>query len=269
MTGQKSSQSISSDNPKLEHYLEVYENARFDDWNKFHLCIDSIERIVLTHFTENRPLMKIVGSSATGTMRRRGEDLDFAVAFQNPMSNEEFLRRIEKTELNITDINQNKKYGYVKISGRHGGMEFVLVPMRHPNGRIQTYEQDAFYHPDFINIHKLATHARNVILMKEFFEQIGVYKEVKGIGCEMMTLHFKDFDVMLDHFIRNDSLRVNFSPNNLIYSKDSLIIDYPFLGGRSFTEKVTIEMYKHIQESSRRVTEDYRFLRIEQNGRAN
>jgi len=263
MAKHKLAQSINDDS-RAEHYLKVFENSRFDDWNRFHSCVDNLEGIVLTHFPENKPLMKLVGSSATGTMRYKSEDLDFAVAFQNPMSNEEFLSRIKETDLNITKFKQNKKYGYIKISGRQGGMEFVLVPMRHPNGHIQTYEQDAFYHPDFINMHKSASHARNVILMKEFFEQIRVYKEVKGISCEMMALHFREFDAMLNHFARNDSLRINFSPKNLTYSKDPLIIDYPFLGGRSFTDKVTVEMYEHIQESARRVIEDYRFLHIKQ-----
>ena len=113
-------------------------------------------------------------------------------------------------------------------------------------------------------MHKSAIHARNVILMKEFFEQIGIYKGVKGISCEMMALHFQDFDAMLKHVAKNDSLRINFSPNNLVYSSVPLIIDYPFLGGRSFTEKVTREMYKHIQESARRVIEDFKFLQIKQ-----
>ena len=208
--------------------------------------------------------MKLVGSSATRTMRRGEEDLDFAVAFQNPMSNEEFLSRIRETGLNITDVNQNQKYGYIKISGAHREMDFVLVPMRNPNGHTQTYEQDAFYHPDFINKYKQATHSRNVILMKEFFEQIGVYKEGKGIGGELMTLYFQEFDMMLDHMARNNSLRINFSPNNLIYSSDPLIIDYPFLGGRSFTEKVKREMYKHIQESAKMVLEDFENLKIKE-----
>ncbi len=261
--GKQTQQELNND-PRLEHYSKVYENARFSDWNRFHLCLDSLEETVLACFPENRPLMKLVGSSATRTMRRREDDLDFAVAFQNPMSNEEFLSRIRETGLDITDVNQNQKYGYIKISGKHGGMDFVLVPMRDPNGHIQTYEQDAFYHPDFINMHKRATHSRNVILMKEFFEQIGVYKEVKGISCELMTLHFQDFDTMLNYVAGNDSLRINFSPNNLIYSLDPLIIDYPFLGGCSFTEKVTMEMYKHIQESAKMIIGDFENIKIRQ-----
>lgn len=249
---------------RLEHYSRVYKSAKFTDWNRFHLCLNGLEETILDTFSDNTPLVKLVGSSATRTMRKGEEDLDFAVAFQNPMSNEEFLNRIRETELNITEINQNKKYGYVRISGDHNGMDFVLVPMRNPNGHIQTYEQDAFYHPDFINKHKQATHVRNVILMKEFFEQIGAYKEVKGIGCELMTLYFRDFDAMLNSIARRDSLRINFSPDNLIYSSAPLIIDYPFLGRRSFTEKVTRELYRHIQESARNVLEDFEILKVKE-----
>ena len=249
---------------RLAHYLIIYENARFTEWDKFQLCHNDLERIVLAGFPENPPLIKLIGSSATGTMRREEKNLDFAVAFQNSISNEEFLKRVKKTTLHITNINQNQKYGYLKICGKHNGMNFVLVPMRHPNGRIQTYEQDAFYHPDFINMHKQAEHSRNVILMKEFFEQIGVYKEVKGISCEIMAIYFQDFDVMLRYFAENSSLRINFSTNNLVYSSDPLIIDYPFLGGRSFTERVTIEIYKHIQDSARKLLKDSKFLKIKQ-----
>ena len=249
---------------RSEHYSKVYESARFTDWNRFQGCLNSLEEVVLSCFPENKPLMKLVGSSATKTMRCGGEDLDFAVAFQNPMGNEEFLNRIKETDLDITDVNQDQKYGYIKISGNHKEMDFVLVPMRNPEGHIQTYEQDAFYHPEFINKHKQATHSKNVILMKEFFEQIGVYKEVKGIGCELMTLYFQDFDKMLNHVARKDSLRVNLSPNNLIYSSDPLIIDYPFLGGRSFTKKVTREMYGSIQEFAKKVLENFETLKIKE-----
>ena len=249
---------------RLEHYSKVYESAKFTDWNSFHLCLNDLEETVLDAFSDNTPLMKLVGSSATRTMRKGEEDLDFAVAFQNPMSNEEFLSRLKETELDLTEINQNRKYGYTRISGRHEGMDFVLVPMRNPNGHIQTYEQDAFYHPDFINKHKQATHARNVILMKEFFEQIGAYKEVKGIGCELMTLYFRDFDMMLDSITKTDSLRINFSPDNLIYSSAPLVIDYPYLGKRSFTEKVTREIYRYIQEYARGVLEDFETLKIKE-----
>jgi hypothetical protein len=63
---------------------------------------------------------------------------------------------------------------------------------------------------------------------------------------------------------RKNSLRINFSPNDLIYSSDPLTIDYPFLGGRSFTEKVTREMYGHIQESAKMVIEDFENLKIKQ-----
>ncbi|PIO08632.1 hypothetical protein COU59_00800 [Candidatus Pacearchaeota archaeon CG10_big_fil_rev_8_21_14_0_10_34_12] len=249
---------------RLEHYSKVYESAKFTDWNGFHLCLNDLEETVLDVFPDNTPLMKLVGSSATRTMRRGEEDLDFAVAFQNPMTNEEFLSRLKERGLEITEINQNRKYGYTRISGRHNRMDFVLVPMRNPNGHIQTYEQDAFYHPDFINKHKKATHARNVILMKEFFEQIGVYKEVKGIGCELMTLYFRDFDAMLDSITKTDSLRINFSPYNLIYSSAPLIIDYPHLGRRSFTEKVTREIYRRIQEFAKKVLRDFEILKIKE-----
>jgi len=247
---------------KEDHYLEIYENAKFIEWDRFYLSANSLEEILLKRFPYNIPLMKLVGSSATKTMRRKKGDLDYAVAFQNPMSNEEFLRRVKNTKLDIFEVNKNKKYGYFKISGRHKGMEFVLVPMMHPNGRIETYEQDAFYHPDFINKRKSINHTKNVILMKEFFNQIRICKEVKGISCEMMSLYFQSFDGMLNYFINKGSLRINFSQNNLVYSTDPLIIDYPFLGGRSFTDKVTLEMYGHIQESARRVIEDPKFLRI-------
>lgn len=249
---------------RLEHYSKVYESAKFTDWNRFHLCLNDLEEIILNAFSDNTPLMKLIGSYATRTMRKGEEDLDFAVAFQNPMTNKEFLSILKETGLELTEINQHRKYGYIKISGRYENTDFVLVPMRNPNGHIQTYEQDAFYHPDFINKHKQANHARNVILMKEFFEQIGVYKEVKGISCELMTLYFRDFDTMLDSISKTDSLRINFSPDNLIYSSSPLIIDYPHLGRRSFTEKVTREIYKHIQESARNVLIDFENLKMKE-----
>lgn len=241
---------------RIEHYLRVYENARFSDWNRYHLCLDSLEEAVLAYFPENRPLMKLVGSSATRTMRRGEEDLDFAVAFQNPISNEKFLNRIRETGLDITDVNQDPKYGYIKISGKHRGMDFVLVPMRNPNGSIQTYEQDAFYHPDFINNLKREYHSFNAILAKEFFSQLGTYKEVKGIGSELLILRYGNFDDMLRAFAENDSLRINFSQNNSHYSANPLIVDYPFLGERSFTEKVNSDIYSSIQDFARNILEN-------------
>ena len=252
----------SNNSLKEDHYLKIYESNRFDDWDKFYLSAKSLEEVIFNKFSDNIPFMKLVGSSATGTMVRGSGDLDYAVAFKNPISNEEFLGRIKEGGLNITEVNQNKKYGYNKLCGKYHERNFVLVPMIHPNGKIETYAQDAFYHPDFINSHKLANHSKNVILMKEFFNQIGTYKEVKGIGCEMMTLYFKNFDDMLSHFANNSFLRINFSQNNHTYSTGPLIIDYPFLGGRSFTDKVTFEMYKQIQESSRDVIEDYEYLKV-------
>lgn len=253
-----------SGSPRTEHYLEVYQNARFVDFDRLRSCFESLERKILDIFQENLPLVKLVGSSSTGTMRKSGEDLDCAVAFQDHISNEDFLSKIKLSGLQVTDINQNQRYGYLKVSGKHEDMDFVLVPLKHPNGDIKTYEQDAFYHPEFINSRRYPAHAVNVILMKEFFEQIGVYKEVKGISCEMMSLCFKDFDVMLQRFANSESLRVNMSPSNLDYPVGPLVVDYPFLGRRSFTEKVTPEMYAHIRNASRKLIADYKFLKIKQ-----
>ncbi len=250
--------------PRFEHYTKVYEGAKFDDFNNFNINLVGLKDTVLACFPENVPSIKLVGSSATGTMRRGKEDLDLAVAFYEAIDHKEFLNRVTGAGLNIREVNRNLKYGYLKISGLHKGMAFVLVPMLHPNERIRTYEQDAFYHPDLINLSKSATHQMNVILMKEFFEQIGVYKEVKGISCELMALHFQFFDAMLGHFAKKDSLRINFSSNNSAYASEPLIIDYPFLGGRSFTEKVTKDLYGHIQESARRVIGDFKYLRVNQ-----
>ncbi len=204
--------------------------------------------------------MKLVGSSSTGTMRKGHEDLDYAVAFQNRLDNNEFLDKIKDINLNITKIKQNKHYGYIKISGEFSGMKFVLVPMIHPNGKIETYEHDAFYHSELINKLKREDHPFNSILAKEFFSQLGVYKEVKGISIELLILKYRDFDEMLKAFVENDSLRVNFSQNNLRYSTSPLVVDYPYFGGRSFTEKVNRETYSRIQESAIKVLNDPKYL---------
>ncbi len=137
--------------------------------------------------------------------------------------------------------------------------------MRQPNGKIETYEQDALYHSDFINNSKKEDHSFNSILAKEFFSQLKVYKEVKGIGSELLILKYGSFDDMLDAFARNDSLRVNFSKNNICYSVNSLTIDYPFLGGRSFTEKVSPEIYSNIQNFANKILENPSYIIGEKN----
>ncbi len=248
------------DQERKDRYNEIYENARFMNWGDFLNSSSYLERLIKECFNHNVPVMKLVGSSSTGTMRKGHEDLDYAVAFQDTFSNDEFLKKIECLDLNITKVKQNKKYGYLKVSGEYQHKHFVLVPMRHPNGKIETYEQDAFYHSDFINDLKKEDHSFNSILAKEFFSQLEVYKEVKGIGSELLILKYGSFDNMLDAFARNDSLRVNFSKNNACYSTNPLTIDYPFLGGRSFTEKVSPDIYSSIQNLANRILENPNYL---------
>ena len=238
-------------NPKIAYYNELFEELRFTDWETLGRTKDCLEGIVSNEFVGNDPLMKLIGSSATGTMRKGHEDLDYAVAFQTKIENEDFIKKIHRTGLDLTEINQNKAHGYVRVCGKFQGYNFVLVPMVNPNGQVQAYEQDAFYQSDFINLNKIDNHAYTVILLKEFFEQIGVYKQVKGISCEMMSLYFRDFDSCINHLANDDSLRINFSQNADIYTNNPLVIDYPFLGRRSFTDKITPSIYGHIQDSAR------------------
>lgn len=246
-------------------YREIYEKARFENWDDFFNSARHLEDLIKEHFKHNPPVMKLVGSSSTGTMRKCHRDLDYAVAFRNTFSNDEFLDKIKSSDLNITKVKQNRKYGYFKVSGEYEDKHFVFVPMMHPNGKIETYEQDAFYHSDFINNLKRNDHLFNSILAKEFFSQLNVYKEVKGIGSELLILKYRNFDDMLDAFAENDLLRVNFSQNDSRYSTNPLIIDYPFLGGRSFTEKVTKEIYSEIQHFANKILDDPSYFVGEKN----
>lgn len=252
---------------RIGHYLKIYEKARFTDWENFSALANNLERIVKGRFDIDIPIMKLIGSSVTKTMRKGHEDLDYAVAFKNPPNNKDFLKKIENLGLNITKIKQNKNYGYLKVSGKYGGRDFVLVPMTHPNGKVKTYEQDAFYHSDFINQRKDSEHSFNTILAKEFFSQIGVYKEIKGIGSELLILFYKNFENMINAFADHNSIRINYSKNDAVYSKSLLVVDYPFLGGRSFTKGVTNEIYELIKYSSREIIESPTFLIGAKNGK--
>ncbi len=105
------------DEKRKNRYNEIYENARFKNWDDFLNSAGHLEKLIKEQFKHNTPVMKLVGSSSTGTMRKSHEDLDYAVAFRNTFSNDEFLEKIDCSYLNITKIKQNKKYGYLKVSG--------------------------------------------------------------------------------------------------------------------------------------------------------
>jgi tRNA nucleotidyltransferase (CCA-adding enzyme) len=249
-----------------ESYNRVYENVAFQDWKRFGIDSRNLAKKVIGVFPENEPFMKLIGSSATHTMRKNHKDMDYAVAFEEFIQNSEFLKRISEAGLKITKIKENKDHKYLKVSGTHNGTDFVLVPLVNPRGNIEDYAQDAFYHPDLINSMKSKSHRFNVILAKEFFSQLGIYKQVKGLGCELLILKYVDFDSMLEEFRDNKSVRVNFSENLENYSSSPLIIDYPFLGGREINGKITSEMYQSIRNLSKSILDDPRKLGNKKNG---
>ena len=233
-------------------YDQIYQSKVFVDWSGFDKRRCDFEGLIKPLFN-GEINMKLIGSAATKTMRRGAEDMDYFVSFENSFNQEDFVTKIRKSGVEITDINAHKKYGYLRLSGRYQCSDFVLVPVVDPHGEISTYEQDAFYHSDFINSRKAPDHTYNAVLSKEFFQKAGVYKRVKGIGVELLTLHYGNFDTLLEAFASSESIRVNFSENDADYSHGKLIIDYPFLGGRSFTEKVSDSDFERIKQYSKEV----------------
>lgn len=238
-------------------YQQVLEKVRFIDYLK---CaeVDNVLRSkvdkIFGDFSAFEGL-KMVGSAATGTMRVGAKDLDYAVIFAEEMSCLDFRERIVKSELDILKSNEEAKYNYIKVSGKIDDFDFVLVPVKDPRGRVENYVQDAFYHPDLIGRLRAPNHSDNVLLLKEFFIKLGLFKKVKGIGCELMTLKYVLFDSVLEALVKNTSLRINFSNNHSIYSDSPLIVDYPFLGGRSLNNPLSAEEYYKIQNFAYSVLE--------------
>ena len=257
-----SNKSLKGSLNESEHFESVYQSARYKEWDRYYETTSELEKILINQFRDFRITPKLIGSSATGTMRKFKPDADYAVAFDTPISNLEFERRILASPLDIYDVNENRKHNYMKISGLYEGINFVLVPLENPMGNIKTYPQEAFYHPEFINERKKSNHSKTVILMKEFFEQLGVYSEVKGIGCELMSLYFGGFHETISSLVGCDYLRINMSGSADSSSYDNLVIDYPILGKRSLTNGVTSEMYSRIKDFARSVLEKPELIEV-------
>lgn len=237
----------------------IFENKKFKNWNDFNEKRTELERIIKNQFPEHDIDLKLIGSAATGTMRAGEGDFDYFIGFEQQVDKEYFKERIEESGVTIDNINDEKKHNYSKLTGQFEGYEFVMVPTTKPGGTPTNYTHDAYHHPEFINYRKDDNHAKNVILSKEFFEKTGVYKKVKGIGCELLTLYYKDFDEMLRAITENENLRINYS------GKDStlegpLIIDYPIIGCRSLTSKVTEDDWKIIRGECEKALYDDNYL---------
>jgi len=244
---------------KNKIYDTLFRENSYEKWSEFDKRCSEFEAKVSTLFEEDVEL-KLVGSASTRSMLVEREDMDYFVAFDREYNKDEFVARVSESNLEITGRSFHRKFGYLRLTGNYKDTEFVLVPVINPRGNIETYEQDAFYHPDFINNLKGENHTYETILSKLFFKKTGVYKRVKGIGTELLQLHHGSFEEMLNAFCKNDSMRINFSPINTSYSSAKLIVDYPFLGGRSFTEKVTSEDYGAIKELAEKVLKNHRNL---------
>lgn len=245
-----------------EIYLEIVEGARFTNYSGLRLRCAELEERIRGVFSD-MPLLetKRIGSSMTGTMRTNSRDLDYFIGFAFNPSIGEIKARLENSGLNILRISHDERYGYSRFSGIWKDYEFVLVPIKKPKGEISTYPEDAYHHPDFINERKETDHTENVILAKEFFSRIGIYKQIKGISCELMILELKSFDELLRHILENEFIRVNFSPFNESYSESRIVIDYPYLGRRSLTEYISPDGYKAIQEFANGVLDNPNKLR--------
>ncbi len=250
-----------NDFKRLDYYYDLYKNVAFVKWNDFFKSVYGLESILKYMFKESNHIIKLIGSSSTGTLRKGHEDIDLAVAFYQPFDMEYFVEKIISSNLNVFKVKKDKEYGYIKISGFFENKEFVLVPMEHPFGRVNSYEQDAFYHPDFINSMREREHSFNVLLAKTFFSQIGLYKKIKGISTELLILKYKNFDNLLKNFVDHDFMRVNFSNSDLEYSSSLLVVDYPFLGGRSFVEGIDRNLYDSIRSAADNILYDYKFLK--------
>lgn len=232
-------------------YEQVVRSHKFRDYPKRARAIQEMTRELTRVFPEAIGL-KLIGSTATGTATRDSRDLDYVVIFNEGEVPRDFVKRARNSNLHLKKVTEDVN-GYVKSSGELGDFEFVIVPTRHPRGRIENYVDDAFYHPDLIASRARQDHRFNSILAKTFFKKTGAYKQVQGIGCELMTLHFRNFEGMLEELASGRHIRVNFSGVKEEYSANPIIVDYPFLGRRSLVKPLSIEEFVKIGETAEEV----------------
>jgi len=240
-------------------YAKIIRETKFDDYSSFNPAKVKFESKIRDVFSKNEEFegARLIGSAATGTMRKNSGDLDYFVVFNTTVNNPKFKEIVLSSDLEIDHISEETiRYGYIRISGKFDGFKFVLVPVKNPANTITDYAQDAFYHADFINKRKKSDHTDNVLLLKAFFDKLGLYKTIQGISCELMALKYNTFDEVLCQLATKDKIRVNFSSKNENYSDNSIVIDYPFLGGRSLVKPLTLEDYLKIQKFAKDVLED-------------
>ena len=238
------------------YFNDFCKKRELVDWSDIYDNFERLENIVKNSFQNafGNIFLKLIGSTATRTSIKGKEDLDCFVTFsERKPDNNLFLDFLYKSELNIIEYSEHRKYNYLRVIGDINSIKFVLVPIVNPNNIISTYEQEIFYHPEFVEKNKKFGHKPNVILTKEFFSQIGCYKEIKGISCELLIMHFGSFNNMLEYFVNSDKIRVNFSSEDFIYPDDKLIVDYPILGKRSLTTRINDDIFKKIKENSQMI----------------
>jgi len=200
--------------------------------------------------------LKLIGSAATGTMRKGSGDLDFFIIFSNEKDILKFDKKMRSTNLDITKTKIEEAYGYIKVSGKFNNYNFVVVPIKNPCGKIDSYVSDAFYHPEFILKNRSDNHIEHTILAKEFFDKTGLYEKIRGISCELMIIKYGSIDNLINAIANSESIRVNFSNNHETYSSDPIIVDYPYIGGRSISKSITREDYSKIQILARKILAD-------------
>ena len=76
--------------------------------------------------------LKLIGSAATGTMRKGSGDLDFFIIFSNEKDILKFDKKMRSTNLDITKTKIEEAYGYIKVSGKFNNYNFVVVPIKNP-----------------------------------------------------------------------------------------------------------------------------------------
>jgi len=237
-------------------YRKVTEALRFDEYESLERQAVKFEKILAGAFRDYGYVQhKRIGSSVTGTMCRGAEDIDYFVVLACLPSVETTTHLLECAGFAISRVTLDV-HGYSRHSGTWTGYKFVVVPTVPPGPSPKTYVEDAFWHPEFIASRRRPDHVDQVLLTKHFFKGSGFYKKIKGISCELLVLEFGSFDEILQAIIRSDRIRVNFSPYREEHTDSKIVVDYPFVGRRSLSERIDASEYENIRHLAERTLAD-------------
>jgi len=115
-------------------YTSIIETVKFKDYFDFEDSKKTFMNYLKTIFSDDSDFedLKLIGSAATGTMRKGSGDLDFFIIFSNEKDILKFDKKMRSTNLDITKTKIEEAYGYIKVSGKFNNYNFVVVPIKNP-----------------------------------------------------------------------------------------------------------------------------------------